>query len=277
MAIKEYKHPLLFYLLCTIVPWTFWFTSAYYSRDPSYSLLSGSLALVGLISPVIIAFSMMYINPTLRQDLWSRLFTVQKTQPIYLFLTLAVMPCSILLAQAISLILGYSVNQFSFSSGPSFSYALFSPWVMLFLAPILEELAWHSYGTDCLRVHFNLFVTSLIFAVFWALWHLPLAFVKDYYHSNVAHMSWIYSANFLLSIIPFVILMNWLYYKTHRNIMVAVVFHTTANVFNEIFSTHPDSKVIQTILLLGFAIIVLFAEPKFFFRKRVAGVNVSLD
>lgn len=178
------------------------------------------------------------------------------------------MPLSILLAQAISLAFGYSVNQFSFSSGPSFFCALFSPWVMLFLAPALEELAWHSYGTDVLRVRFNLFVTSLIFALFWALWHVPLAFIKGYYHSNVAQMGWVYSVNFLISIIPFVLLMNWLYYKTERNIMVAVVFHITANVFNELFNTHPDSKVIQTVLLIGLASTIIYVEPKIFFRKE---------
>ena len=39
--------------------------------------------------------------------------------------------------------------------------------------------------------------------------------------------------------------MNWLYYKTNRNILVTVIFHITAVYFNEIFSTHPNSKCIQ--------------------------------
>ena len=78
---------------------------------------------------------------------------------------------------------------------------------------------------------------------------------------------WVYSLNFVVSIIPFVIIMNWLYYKTDRNILVAIVFHITAGYFNEIFATHPDSKCIQTVLLLVLAAIVVARERSFFFKR----------
>lgn len=210
----------------------------------------------------------MSLNPALRSDLVGRLCTFKKVRPIYLALTCFLMLSSILLAQAISLIFGYSISQFSLSGGTSFSYSLFPAWIMLFLAPGLEELAWHSYGTDSLRSRFSLFTTSLLFAVFWALWHFPLSFIKNYYHSNIAEMGWIYSFNFAFSLIPFVLLMNWLYYKTHRNIMVAVIFHITAGVFNELFATHPDTKIIQTVLLLFLSIALIYKEPQFFFSKK---------
>gem|GEM_PF-6003852 len=29
MTINEYKHPILFYFLCTLIPWSFWFMAAY--------------------------------------------------------------------------------------------------------------------------------------------------------------------------------------------------------------------------------------------------------
>ena len=278
MTIKEYKHPILFYLLCTIIPWSFWFTAAYLSHlpanDGSAAIWSGVLGVIGLASPTVIAFLMMYLNPKLRDDLLDRLFTLKKTKPIYLFLTCFLMLGSILLAQAISLIFGYSVDQFVFSGGTSFSYSLFPAWVMLFLAPGLEELAWHSYGTDCLRSRFNLFTTSMIFAVFWAFWHFPLSFIKDYYHSNLAEMGWIYSLNFALSLFPFVLLMNWLYYKTERNILIAVIFHVTAGLFNEMFATDPNSKIIQTLLLLFLSIGLIYKDPKFFFSKEYAKLKM---
>ncbi|WP_313561598.1 hypothetical protein [Ruminiclostridium cellobioparum] len=47
--------------------------------------------------------------------------------------------------------------------------------------------------------------------------------------------------------------------------MVAIIFHITANVFNEIFMAHPDSKVIQTLLLLGLTIFLMIKERDFFF------------
>jgi membrane protease YdiL (CAAX protease family) len=234
LTINEYKHPILFYFLCISIPWSLWFAAAYLSHLPAdnnfYAMLSGVLGIIGLISPALIAFLMMYVNPKLRNDLWNRLFTFKKIQPIYLFLTCFLMLGSILVAQAISLIFGYSVGQFAFSGGISFSYALFPAWIMLFLAPCIEELAWHSYGTDCLRARFSLFSASMIFAVFWAFWHFPLSFIKDYYHSNLAQMGF----------------------------------------FNEIFATHPDSKVIQTVLLLCLTIALLYKEPEFFFSKKIS-------
>lgn len=268
--ITQYKHPILFYFLCTLVPWSFWFAAAYLSHQPggSNATLSGILGILGLASPTVIAFLMIYADPKLRSDLLPRLFTFKKVHPLYLFLACFLMLGSILLAQAISLIFGYSANQFAFSGGTSFTYSLFPAWVMLFLAPALEELAWHSYGTDCLRARFSLLTTSIIFAIYWAFWHWPLSFIKDYYHSNLAEMGWIYSLNFMLSLIPFVLIMNWLYYKAHRNILIAVLFHITAGVFNEMFATHPDTKVIQTIILLLLSFVLIYKEPKFFFSRK---------
>ena len=74
-------------------------------------------------------------------------------------------------------------------------------------------------------------------------------------------------ALFALSLFPDVILMNWLYYKTHRSILVAIVFHITAGCFNEVFATHPDSKVIQTGLLTLLAIVVIVKDSDFFLRR----------
>jgi uncharacterized protein len=107
----------------------------------------------------------------------------------------------------------------------------------------------------------------MLFAAYWGIWHIPLSSIKGYYHSNVMMSGWLYSLNFLLSIFPFVILMNWLYLRTGRNISVAVVFHITAGVFNEILQTHPASKVIQTGLLILLSFIVLWRERALFFQK----------
>jgi hypothetical protein len=62
--------------------------------------------------------------------------------------------------------------------------------------------------------------------------------------------------------------MNWPYYKARRSILVAVVFHITAGCFNELFETHPDSKVIQTGLLLLLAIGIVVTDRDFFLRRE---------
>ena len=113
----------------------------------------------------------------------------------------------------------------------------------------------------------------LLSAFFWGIWHIPLSFINDYYHSNLVDAGWVNSLNFLVSLFPFVIIMNWLYYKTGRSILSAIVFHITAGYFNEIFSTHPDSKVIQTGLLIIVAIFIVLKERQLFFGGLVPAPN----
>ena len=77
----------------------------------------------------------------------------------------------------------------------------------------------------------------------------------------------------VICIFPFVIIMNWLYYRTGRSILCAVIFHISAGYFNEIFATHPDSKVIQTGLLIIVAIFVVLKEKQLFFDRLVSAPN----
>jgi membrane protease YdiL (CAAX protease family) len=264
----KYKHPVTFYVLSTVIPWTFWFIAGKLSREANpNTLLISILGFIGLLAPMIVAFWLIHKETGLKKDLGSRTFNFKNIKPVYLFLTAFLMLASILLAQAISLLFGYSADQFTITGHYTFSSGVFPVWFLLIMAPVIEELGWHTYGTDVLRAKFNLFYTSIIFALYWGIWHIPLSTIKNYYQSNLVETGWIYGVNFLVSIFPFVIIMNWLYYKANRNIIVPIIFHITAGYFNEIFATHPMSKVIQTGILLLFAIIIVMKEKKFFFNK----------
>lgn len=268
--INRYRYPFRFYFFSALIPWFLWLIAAYLSHQPAaekYSVYIGILSLAGLSGPLAVAFYYVAKDKVLRGDVSRRLLNVRSGKFGYLLASTLLMPSSILLAMAISLLFGYDIEQFTISGSATFSSALLPVWFILTIAPVLEELAWHSYGTDCLRQRFSLFTTSMIFAVYWALWHLPLAFIEGYYHSNLVIEGALHSINFLVSLFPFVLLMNWLYYKTGRNILVTVVLHLTANVFNEVFATHPDSKVIQTGLLLVLTGYLLFTQREFFFKK----------
>lgn len=277
MSIEDYRHPFVFYGLSTTIPWTLWSIAAYLSHvtpaNQGLVVAASLLGLIGLSAPALVALRMMSLDPGLRADIRHRLFSVGTIRLPYLLMTCFLMLGSILLAQAISLLFGHSADQFRFAGQASFSAGIFPAWVLLFLAPLLEELAWHSYGTDCLRRRMNLLNTSLLFAVFWALWHLPLSFIKGYYHSEVAASGLLYSLNFAFSIIPFVILMNWLYYRANRNLLVPIVFHITANLFNELFATAPDSKVIQTVILTLLVILLVVWDKDFFLQRTYREVS----
>lgn len=271
--IKRYKNPLIFYVLSIVIPWSLWFLAGYLShKEPFTPLLewaTGISSFTGLLAPVLVALALILPNRKLRNDFLGRFFNFKSIKGEYILIAFFLMLISILAAQAISLLFGYSVHQFQLRRTFTFSSAIFPVWFLLLAAPLLEELAWHSYGTDCLRSRFNLFKASMLFGIFWGIWHFPLSFIKDYYHSNLIESGVIYSINFVVSLIPFVIIMNWLYYRTNRNILLPIVFHITAGYFNEIFNTHPMSKVIQTGLLLILSVYILSKEKELFFQRKI--------
>ncbi len=273
--LHQYKHPKVFYLLSTLIPWIFWFAAGYVSHitpyEDKYLNTASLLAVIGLLAPLAIVYILIAKEPDLKKDIKKRLFNLKGIKPFYFVLACFIMPVSIMLAQAISLLFGYSPAQFIITGNFTFSSGIFPVWFLLILAPVIEELAWHSYGTDSLRRRFNLFNTSLLFGLYWGIWHFPLSFIRDYYQSNVVETGWIYGVNFLVSIIPYVLLMNWLYYKTGRNILITIIFHITAGLFNELFAPHPDSKIIQTILLIVLAVFIVIKDKELFFSQHGFG------
>ena len=216
-----------FYLASFLLSAIFFFACAYLSHQEqttSILILENSLAIIGVSMPALIAFRLIKKDSILLQDLQTRATRFDKSFWKYLLVILGLTFWSLLLAQLISLPLGYSVEQFIVAGNRSFSTFLFSTWFIIVFAAIVEELARHSYGIDTLRRKFRLITTNLIFAVYWVAWHLPLATINGYYHSNLVTEWRIYWLNFACSAVIFVFLINWLYYKSGRNIWIAVFF-----------------------------------------------------
>ena len=269
--LRNYNRTYLFYGLSIGIPWALWALAGYLSylpeQSPGLVLFWSIIGLIGLFVPATAALVLMLSSPALRQDL-RMAFSLKNLRLPYILCMLLILPISILAAQSISLLFGHSAEQFILRGGYSFTAGIYPAWFLLILAPIIEEIGWHTYGTNALYRKINLFTASIIFALFWGLWHLPLGLIKGYYQNVVAMEGLLYSANFIVSLIPFVIIMNWLYYKTNCNVIVATIFHITAGFSNEVMNTHPDSKVIQTVLLLILSLIVLLREKELFFGKR---------
>lgn len=268
--IEKYDKPFWFFGLSLVIPWILWFGAAYLSHQSGdeHIILQGFLELTGLFTPMLVSGYFFLKNRDLVSDLKSRFWGKNLLFKKYFWIALLLPPSSIVVAQLLSVYFGYDIDQFHISGNPSFTSEPFSPWFLLCLAPIAEELAWHSYGTDALRQRFSLFNTSILFAIYWGFWHLPLFFIRGYYQNNIQAEGIIYTLNFVISLFVFVILLNWLYYKSGRNVFVTILFHLIGNISNEIFSTHPDSKIIQTILLLILTIFILIKENKIFFYKK---------
>src|SRR5699024_7588137 len=100
--------------LSTLIPWVRWFMAGYVIHiEPSnyfYLIIQSTLGILRLLSTVIIAFILIYPDPVLRRYLIVRIFNLNEIKPFYTMFSCFGMLSSILLAQAISLLFGYSIT-----------------------------------------------------------------------------------------------------------------------------------------------------------------------
>ena len=180
--LSKYNRPVFFYFWSMLIPAVLWFGMAYLSHLPAQTdaaqIGQTVLGIAGLVSPMLVALHLFHQDADLWNDLKRRLSLRQHFSPLAVGLILLLTYGSIMAAQAVSTLFGYSWAQFHISGQPSFQSAFVSAWFVLIFAPLVEELAWHSYGTDALLRKFSLFTTSMIFGGYWVVWHLPLAIVK---------------------------------------------------------------------------------------------------
>ena len=273
-VVARYQHPWLFYGIATAIPWALWFTAGWISHHPDALPVApawvATLGVLGLITPLVIAARLVSRDPALIADTRRRLTNIGSVGARHWVLALLILPASLLAATAVSVLLGYSPDQFLPRGTTSFTAGALNAFVVIGVAAVVEELAWKGYGTDALASRWSLWRTTCVFTVIWALWHLPLSSINGYYQAELVETGWLATVTFLGSILPFMVIMNWLYYRAHRCIWVPVVFHLSANYGNELLATHPDTKAIQAVMLVVLAGIIVWRERKLFFTRPEA-------
>lgn len=233
--------------------------------------------LPGLFSPAIIAIYLVLKskNKQLKSDLKNRIFNFRLIKPKYLLAIFFTMPLALLVSIGVALLLGKSLEQYSLASefiiinGEAF-LSLF----ILFLAPTMEEIGWRGYGVESLKNTGSLFRQTVIFALLWNLWHLPLFFSKGNYQYELLQANPLYALNFVISLFPASILMNWIFYKNNRSVLAIIIFHFMLNFFSvifqtDVFETEQFTKTIITVVLFLISLLVLIKEKTLFFDRSV--------
>jgi membrane protease YdiL (CAAX protease family) len=279
MKTETVYKPVRFFVITFLITWITWFIAAYFSYQKGMEGVQLLFMVPGLFAPFIAVLIMMSgaKNKELRKDFWDRL-SLKKIKLSYLPAILLIMPFALFLATALSLLFGQSADQFILSSEYKIMDGqIFLSLLILFLAPTLEELGWRGYGVDSLRSKFNLFKTTMLFALLWALWHLPLFFINGYYQHELWDTNIVYVINFFVSILPATVLMNWMYYKNNRSITAAILFHFFLNLFSVLFQTEQFTKCIITIILLIISIVIILRNKEFFFDQKKTSPSFTTE
>ncbi|MDD5169731.1 MAG: CPBP family intramembrane metalloprotease [Syntrophales bacterium] len=228
---------------------------------------------MAVVTPAAAALFMIFSSESswLKNDFLNRMFNVKLLYSGFVLFALLVMPFSVSLATGISLLFGEPAHQFAFSTSFfSMGGAPVMVWLIaILLAPTFEEIGWKGYGVDSLTLKGrSLFVSTLLFALLWAVWHLPLFSIRGYYHNSIMHANILYAVNFFVSIFPIAFLCNWVFYRTNRSILACIAFHAMANLSMSVLNTGQVAKCIVTVILIVIALIVIVMDKPLWFEKK---------
>ncbi|HWI51204.1 MAG TPA: CPBP family intramembrane glutamic endopeptidase [Symbiobacteriaceae bacterium] len=261
--------PAKFYWLTLGLTWAIWFAAAYCSYQPELEGIHILFIVAGTFVPFVLSLFMIYRsgNKDLKADFSNRLVSVKRIRLSYTPVIFLLMPASIMLATAISLLYGQSATQFEFSELNVMGL------VISILAPLTEELGWRGYGVDSLRAKSSLFKTSLLFALLWSVWHVPLFFVNDYYQNELWHSGIPYVLNFFISLVPVAFISNWLYYKNGRSVLAVALFHIIMVLSAELWRTVDSTKFVQTAILVLVAVGIVLYDKAFFYERSALNLD----
>jgi membrane protease YdiL (CAAX protease family) len=129
--------------------------------------------------------------------------------------------------------------------------------VVFLLSAAFEQVGWQGYAIDRLQGRWNALEASLIVGIVWAIWHVvPLA---------EAHRAPTWIAWQCLGMVPFRVLIVWIYNNTGRSVFATIVFQATANVSQFSFpnyGSHYDPFVVGLILAFAAATVVFLWGPE---------------
>ena len=263
----NYKYrPVLFFVLAYFFTWVFWIPAIFVTGE-----IGTGLMLLGLIAPAVVStlFVVFSGSDALKRDLKQKIVGFYKVKWLNVLLAVGVfaviVACSILL----SLAFGQSLDQFSFTEDFSFT-GVGSALLTITLASIIEEVGWKGYCEDSIGNYMNWFWESLLFGALWSFWHFPLIFIQGTYQQGLT-VSPLYVINFFVSGIPLGFIITWVYLASNRSILACMVFHLFVNFMQEKIAMTPETKCVETIVVVIATAVIVIAKKDMFFETAHVG------
>lgn len=103
--------------------------------------------------------------------------------------------------------------------------------MVLFLYNLLffgfgEEVGWRGFALPRMQTRYNALTSSVLLALFWAVWHWPLFLYRPGYMTmDIAGI-----VGWVLSLVTGSILLTWFFNSTRGSILVCAIFHATIDI-----------------------------------------------
>jgi membrane protease YdiL (CAAX protease family) len=146
--------------------------------------------------------------------------------------------------------------------------------ILVIFAGFGEEFGWRGFAMPRLQARYNALVSTLIVAVFWALWHIPKFFV-----AGQGQNDWMQEAGFVspflgytIFIFGWSIIYTWVFNNTRGSVLLAAVVHGAGNAAaGYVDNYRGDIGNLWALAILTFAvavIIILLAGPENLSRTK---------
>ena len=264
--------PVLFFALAYLFTWIFWIPAIFIKGN-----IGTFLMMLGLIAPAVVStlFVVFSGSDALKKDLRQKIVGFYKVKWMNVLLAILVFAgitaCSILL----SLAFGQPLSQFSFTEDFSFTgVGIGSALLTILVASIIEEVGWKGYCEDSIGNYMNWFWESMIFGALWSFWHFPLIFIQGTYQAGLM-VNPLYVINFFVSGIPLGFIITWVYLASDRSILACMVFHLFVNFMQEKIAMTPETKCVETLVVIFATVIIVLKNKDKFFETRHVGRLLS--
>jgi len=146
--------------------------------------------------------------------------------------------------------------------------ALFFLLLLSFVFPAVEEIGLRGYYLDTLMKTLSPVAAALVNGVVWALWHTPFVFFPGYY-ANTSFQPELYW--WLPMIICDTLMIAFVYCRTGRSILAALIFHAMMNFTGEWLRISPDMYpfMLSGKVLMALVIVLVWRQT-----DRAAGNSV---
>jgi membrane protease YdiL (CAAX protease family) len=250
------RAPLIYFLIAIGFSWLFWIPAAFVDEN----ILESPwviLLYIGGLGPAIGGILLTYLNDDKesRKEYWRRVIDVRRiSAKWYLAILLAYPLITALLAIVENGQLQVTETFRELLTQPA-RVIIFAIYIFIF-GPLPEELGWRGYALDGLQNRMNAVLASLLLGAVWALWHIPLFFMKGTYQNELGFGSAAFW-RFMVFATVVSIFFTWIYNNNQRSTLSAALFHFSINFTGNILEASEEMDLHRIILFVVAALIVV--------------------
>lgn len=224
--------PLGFFALAFAVTWSFWGLGVLGERGVIPTL--PGFTVIGTFGPLVAAV-VLTARKDGREGLRSLLGRVVRWRVAPAWYGVALLGPLVLTLAAISLhvALGGRTPDLASLAGSLPTVLLVSVYMLLFVA-LGEEVGWRGYALPALQARHGALASSAILGGVWALWHLPQFFNPATLYSDLPF------ALFLAYLVPFAVLITWVFNSTGGSVLMAMLVHAVMNASTQVWKVLPE-------------------------------------